>query len=122
MSRVEAWSGVTEEKIVPFDLPEAVARAVASQPGNVWIDDLVAALAELRPEGYEDVLKLLAENLPTAVVTFQLSDGFHDAPVALVRWLDDRGGVKEHRIPKVPPARALSPSIAKTRQAVTELH
>jgi hypothetical protein len=95
-SRIEIWSGNGSTERVILELPEAVARAIASQPGNRWIDDFVAAVAELRPGGYEGALELLAENLPRAIVTFHLTDTFPgDPPVELVRWLDDRAGMRE---------------------------
>ena len=113
-SRVEIWSGNGSTERVVVELPEAVARAIASQPGNRWIDDFVAAVAELRPGGYEGALELLAENLPRAVVTFHLTDTFPgDPPVELVRWLDDRAGVRDIvKLANKPPAPAKSPEPA----------
>lgn len=95
-SRIEIWSGNGSTERVVLELPEAVARAIASQPGNRWVDDFVAAVAELRPGGYEGALELLAENPGRAVVTFHLVDTFPgDPPVELVRWLDDRAGMRD---------------------------
>ena len=109
-SRVEIWSGNGSTERVSLELPEAVARAIASQPGNRWVDDFVAAVAELRPGGYEGALELLAENLSRAVVTFHLSDTFPgDPPVELVRWLDDRAGVRDVvKLKAKPPAAAMA--------------
>ena len=64
-SRIEIWSGNGSTERVILELPEAVARAIASQPGNRWIDDFVAAVAELRPGGYEGALYAYAKKPET---------------------------------------------------------